>query len=77
MANPLFNLLGGNMTSQNFGPFGNMMNLMNQFQQFKSTFQGNPQQKVQELLNNGQMTQTQFNTLSQWAGQFQKMMGKH
>lgn len=54
--------------------FGNMMNMMQQFNQFRSTFQGNPQQKVQELLNSGQMTQQQFNQLSQMAQMFRGFM---
>lgn len=45
-------------------------NLLAKFRQFKSQFQGDPQQKVQELLNSGQMTQAQFNQLSQMAQQF-------
>ena len=54
--------------------FGGMMNMMQQFNQFRSTFQGNPQQKVQELLNSGQMTQQQFNQLSQMAQMFRGFM---
>lgn len=56
------------------GPFGNMMNMMQQFNQFRSAFQGNPQQKVQELLNSGQMTQEQFNQLSQMARTFSQFV---
>lgn len=52
------------------GPFQNMVNMIQQFNQFRSNFQGNPQQKVQELLNSGKMTQEQFNQLSQMAQQF-------
>lgn len=55
-------------------PFGNMMNMMQQFNQFRSTFQGNPQQKVQELLSSGQMSQQQFNQLSQMAQMFRGFM---
>lgn len=47
------------------------MNMFQQFQQFRSTFQGDPKQKVQELLNSGQMSQQQFNYLSNLARQFQ------
>lgn len=54
----------------------NMMNLMSMFQNFKMGFQGNPQQKVQELLNSGQMTQEQLNQLMAMASQFQGMMRK-
>lgn len=68
MSNPLFN------TGQNGGPFGNLMGLMTEFNKFASNFKGNPQQKVQELLNSGQMTQAQFDQLSQTAQMLQKMM---
>lgn len=69
--NPLFSLLGGN----NFPPLpnglGNIPNLIQQFNQFKSTFQGNPQQQVQGLLNSGRMSQAQFNQLQKMAQQLQ------
>lgn len=51
-------------------PFGNMMNMMAQFNQFRQNFRGDPKQKVQELLNSGQMSQQQFDQLSQIAQQF-------
>ena len=50
--------------------FGNVQNFQNGFQQFKQQVeqQGiNPQQKVQELLNSGQMSQQQFNQLREFA----------
>lgn len=62
--NPLLQMFG-NMPSNNG-------NILQQFLQFKSNFQGDPQQKVQELLNSGQMTQEQFNQLSVMAQEFQK-----
>lgn len=72
MGNPLFNMFGQN--SQNRGPFGNLMNLVGQFNNFRNSFQGDPEQKVKELLNSGQMTQAQFDQLSQVAKQFQEIM---
>lgn len=72
MANQLFNLLGG--SSQNMNPFGNMQNLMGQLNQFRNTLNGDPKQQVQELLNSGRMSQTQYNQLSQMATQIQKML---
>ncbi len=67
MGNPFFN-----QNSQvNNNPFGNVANMLSQFQQFKANFQGDPRQKVQELLNSGKMSQQQFNQLSQLAQQFQ------
>lgn len=78
MGNPLFNRFqnGGNYIPGNRGPIGNMMNLMGRFQQFKNNFQGDPREQVQQLLNSGQMTQEQFNQLSQMASQFQNMIGR-
>lgn len=67
MGNPLF---GNGMPQNNpFGAFGGMMNFMNQFNQFRSGIQGNPQQMVQNMIQNGQMSQEQFNQLSNMANQ--------
>lgn len=74
MANPLFNRFGGGMSQAPSGPFGNLFNMINQFRQFKSQFQGDPREQVQQLLNSGQMTQEQFNQLSQMASQFQNIV---
>ena len=80
--NPLFNLLNNSNSINNMGtnnmmpmnnPMSNMMNLMNQFNQFKNNFRGNPEQQVKEMLSSGQMTQNQFNQLSQLANMFSKM----
>jgi len=49
--------------------------MMGQFNQFANSFQGNPQQQVQQLLNSGRMTQQQFNDLYSAARQIQNMMG--
>lgn len=73
MANPLFNMFGNNPQA---GPFGNMTQLMNQYNEFKSSFQGDPKQKVQELMNSGQMSQEQFAQLSSMAQTFQQLMHK-
>ena len=47
-------------------------NMMKQFQTFVTNFEKmhkDPQQAVQELLNSGQMSQQQYNQLSQMASQ--------
>lgn len=67
--NSLFNILNGGMQPQN-----PMMNMITQLNQFRQTFQGNPKQQVQQLLNSGKMSQEQFNQLSQMATQIQNMM---
>ena len=54
-----------------FSMFGSMQNFSNQFNNFKQNFSqqgfGNPQSLVQNMLNTGQMTQSQFNQLSAMA----------
>lgn len=72
MANPLFNMLGGN---QNRLP-GNMNSMLQRLQQFRNSFTGDPKQQVQQLLNSGRMTQQQYNQLSQMATQIQNMLNK-
>ena len=69
MPNPFFTQNSSQVPQNSL--FGNMSNMMKQFQQFRNNFQGDPKQKVQELLNSGQMSQQQFNYLSQIAQQFQ------
>lgn len=48
-------------------------NFMKQFLQFKNTFTGDPKQIVQNMLNSGKMSQSQFNDLANKATQLQKM----
>lgn len=68
MANPLFNMLGGN------NQFGNMSGLIQQFQQFKNNFKGDPKQQVQQMLNSGQITQEQYNQAVQKANALQQIL---
>ena len=70
MANQLFNMLGG---QQSVNP---MTNLVNQLNQFRQSFSGDPKQQVQQLLNSGRMSQSQYNQLSQMATQIQNMLTK-
>ena len=53
-----------------------MNNLIQRFQQFKQTFSGDPRQQVQNLLNSGKVSQTQYNQAVQMANQLQRMLGK-
>jgi len=53
-----------------------IINMINQFNQFKSSFTGDPRQQVQQLLNNGKMSQNQLNQLMQMANQFQNLLPK-
>ena len=74
MANPLFNTLGGNAPMINDGGFSQMMSQLNSF---RASFRGDPRAEVQRLLNSGQMTQAQYNQLSQMANQIISMIPKH
>ena len=51
-----------------------MNDLLSQFNQFRSTFSGNPEQQVKQLLQSGRMSQEQFNQLAQTANQLYRMM---
>ncbi len=62
MPNPLFSMLNKNGAN----PIGDFMT---KFNQFKSTINGNPEQIVRNLLATNQMSQEQFNQLSQMANQ--------
>ena len=68
MNNPIFNAMMANT------PLGGMQNLVRQYRQFRETFQGDPQQKIQEMLNSGQITQAQINQARSMATEFQKFM---
>ena len=74
MGNQLFKMLGGNSNLP--APFKNMQEMMGKLNQFRQSFQGDPKQQVQELLNSGKMSQSQYNQLSQMATQIQNMLTK-
>ena len=57
--NPLYN-----MTQQN--------NVLQRFQQFRKMFSGDPRQQVQQLLNSGKVSQSQYDNAVRLANQFQK-----
>ena len=67
MSNPLIEALGGGVNPQ-------FQQLVQRFQQFKSTFQGDPQQEVQKMLQSGKITQQQLNQAQSFAQQFQALM---
>lgn len=54
--------------------FQNPIQMIQQFQQFKNNFKGDPEQEVKRLMQSGQMSQQQFNTLQQQASQFMNLM---
>lgn len=70
MANPFAGMVGANMP----GPMGNIGQIVQAFNQFKSTFNGDPQQTVQQLLNSGKISQDMLNQAQQMAGQLKQFM---
>lgn len=66
MSNPLFTMLGTQMPQQ--------MQIIQQFNQFRNSFQGNPQEQVQALLNSGKISQAQYNDAVQKAQQLRAMI---
>ena len=58
----------------NLNPMNKMGNFLNQFNQFRSTFSGNPEQQVRQLIQSGRMSQQQFNQLAQTANQLRQLL---
>ena len=54
----------------------NIQDIMTSFNRFKSMFNGDPQQQVQQLLNSGKVSQEQYNNAVQRANQLYQMMYK-
>ena len=63
MSNPIYNLLNG---QQN--------NMLAQFQQFKQSFNGDPNQTINQMLQSGKVTQEQVNRATQIANQMKGML---
>lgn len=68
MANSLYNEL-----SQQTQPNG-VAQIVQEARRLKQTFKGNPRSEVERLLSTGQMSQQQFNQLSQIASQIIQAM---
>jgi len=54
----------------------NPMNMIQQFMQFKNSFHGDPREQIQQMMNNGKITQAQYDAAVKQAQQFQKMLGQ-
>ncbi len=65
MPNPLYQQLNG---SQQANP------MMQRLSQFMKTFNGNPQQMIQGMLNSGRISQAQLNQYTQQANEIYKQM---
>ena len=53
----------------------NMNGFMQRLEYLKRTFHGDPNAKIQEMLNSGQITQEQYNRAVQQASQIQRLLG--
>lgn len=49
-------------------------NFLTQFNQFKTMFNGNPEQQVRQLISSGRMSEEQFNQLAQTANQLRPLI---
>lgn len=50
------------------------MDMMQKFMQFRQNYQGDPKAQIQQMLNNGQISQQQYNQAVQIAQQIQSML---
>lgn len=65
MPNPLYQQLGNKVPANP---------MIQQFIQFKRSFNGNPQQIIQNMLNSGKITQSQVNQYAQQANQLYEQL---
>lgn len=75
MSNPLMQFMGGGAPSGLPGPLGDMTGLLQQFQQFRSSFQGDPKQMVEQLRASGKMSDSQYQQLQAMADQLMPLFG--
>lgn len=69
MSNPIYNSYDNSF----YNPFSN---IMEQAEQLRKQINGNPREIVQNLLNSGQMSQSDFNKFAQIAQQITGYMQK-
>ena len=76
MSNSIFHALGGTQqpAPQLPGMAGQFQNMMQKFQQFRATFQGDPKQEVEKLLQSGRISQQQLNQVQGLAQQFMQFL---
>lgn len=48
--------------------------MLQRFMQFRQSFQGDPRMQIQQMLNSGQISQSQYNQAVQIAQQLQQML---
>lgn len=70
MSNPLFSAIGGNQQNNQIAQ------IKNEIDKFQKTFNGNPKDEVQKMLNNGTLSQRQFNEYAAMANQIMSLMAQ-
>ena len=70
MSNPLFSVLGSNQQNNQ------ITRIKNEIDNFQKTFNGNPKDEVQKMLNNGTLSQRQFNEYAATANQIMSLMAQ-
>lgn len=64
-----------NKLYQQMGPQNPYQNIIKQFEDFRKNFTGNPQEKIQQMLNSGQISQQQYNAAVQKANMLKSFFG--
>ena len=64
-----------NKLYQQMGPQKPYQNIIKQFEDFRINFSGNPQEKIQQMLNSGQISQQQYNAAVQKANMLKSLFG--
>lgn len=72
MANSLYNEYANN--GQSVPGDGGFADFVNQWQQFRTQYQGDPRQQIQQMLQSGRLTQEQLNRAQQLAQQFIRLI---
>ena len=73
MANSLYNEYA-NQGAQGASGDGGFADFVNQWRQFRTQYQGDPRQQIQQMLQSGQITQEQLNRAQQLAQQFKRLI---
>jgi len=68
--NPLYQSMIKSQPSFNANKFWDTLNRL------KKSYSGDPNQKIQELLNSGKVTQAQYNQAVQRAQEIQRLLGR-
>lgn len=55
-------------------PMNNMASMISRFNQFRSIFSGNAEAQVKQMIQNGQMSQEEFDQIAQMANQLRPLI---